>query len=141
MSDTESAQVTADQISHITISTPPNPPTGTNVAITFHVTEARVRATPLPPRLSVGINGKSVDAYDMTGVGTYTVYAKGGGAIPATPLFLKGGQGPRLTAGESEKIKLSCKTVPCPPDCRSTLFGSACVVCVQCEFELSLEID
>lgn len=33
-------------------------------------------------------------------------------------------------------FELECKTVPCPPNCTSILFGEPCVVCLECTFKI-----
>lgn len=35
-------------------------------------------------------------------------------------------------------IDIECKTVPCPSDCKSILFGDPCVICLECTFKVSL---
>ena len=35
-------------------------------------------------------------------------------------------------------IEIECKTVPCPSDCKSILFGDPCVICLECTFKVSL---
>ena len=47
---------------------------------------------------------------------------------------------PPIVAAVKAKVKIVFRSVPCPPDCRSIIVGSPCVICfevsVQIEFEL-----
>jgi hypothetical protein len=103
-------------------------PNGKNLALTFHTNDAaRARATadtPLPPRVTVGIDGKPVDFQDVTGAGTYTAYMRAGSnRPPAAPIFTK-----VSSAASTEK---GIEFVECPPNCKSVIFRTRCIVCIK----------
>jgi hypothetical protein len=103
-------------------------PNGKNLALTFHATDAaKTRAsagTALPPRVTVGIDGKPVDFQDVTGTGTYTAYRRAGSnRAPAAPIFTR--------TNSPATPNFGIEFVECPPGCRSVIFRTRCIVCVK----------
>lgn len=93
--------------------------------------------------ISARINGVQVDLRDDGAGGD----AAAGDDIYAVPVALPEMEAPAehtcfpVEDGEVEdrkgKVKISCKTVPCPPDCKSIIFGEPCTICLECTFDIS----
>ena len=118
------------------ISTEPiaKPRDGKNVAVTLEVKQGQKR---LPRGVTIVVNRKQVALKDdgnwpdlVAGDGIFTVGAKTTDGAPLkkkTSLRLDG------SSHHAEAPSISCtfKKVECPKDCRSVIFGSKCVVCLE----------
>jgi hypothetical protein len=128
-------QITSKDIDLISFSHPASPPSGKNVAITFHATNAvlpqlQSKKKTLPAHITVGVNNKSLDAFDLTGDGAYTVFGHVAKQehIPSRPIFLN----PVNHKGKTEHlVDINIGTVPCPQGCTSDIFGTACCICIE----------
>jgi hypothetical protein len=94
----------------------------------------------LPRGISAVVNGRQVHLYDdgrwpdeRTGDGVYSV---GGSTRDKQPLSDKTtlrGQSAGLpeAVAASPKVKCTLRQVECPRDCKSAIFGSKCVICLE----------
>ena len=109
------------------------PRDGKNVAVTLEVKSGKQ----LPRGVSIVVNRKQVALKDdgnwpdlIAGDGIFTVGAK---TTDGEPLKRKTSLRLDVSSHHSEAPSVGCtfKRVECPKDCRSILFGSKCVVCLE----------
>lgn len=103
----------------------------------------------LPRHLTVGIGGEPTDLIDLWhrgemggGSGCYVVPIRAPQQPPPTAAQALG-TFERVTGGPPRVVppdlggSVSIETVPCPPGCKSIIFGSPCVLCVKIKVELT----
>jgi hypothetical protein len=87
----------------------------------------------LPAHITVGVNKRPRDAFDLAGEGTYTVFwhvAKQED-IPSTPIFYNPVKQRGTQNGAEHLFKISIGTVTCAAGCQSDIFGTRCSICIE----------
>ncbi|WP_157653453.1 hypothetical protein [Burkholderia ubonensis] len=109
-------------VDSITVTSAEQIPQGKNVALKFH---ASSNGPNMPSSMCVGINGRPIDV-PLAKDGTYTLFSKmAPDRVPPQPVSFKPGLAP--TANPMLKIKF----VPCADGCRSVIFHTRCIVCID----------
>lgn len=129
--------ITSEHIDFVTVSRPASGSNGNNIAFVFHATAAAANAIgkQLPRSITVSVNANNVEALDVTGAGTYVVYGHSRNDPPNYPVFLRNS---KTSTHPNVEISVTggCKTIECPPGCKSFIFGSPCVICIKCDVDI-----
>jgi hypothetical protein len=104
---------------------------GKQIAINFH-TSSQLKN--LPNVITVGLNGVGTPAYDYTGTGVYTIYVTPKNKSKLSMTHAKAAIPAKSSADsiiDTTINDLKIKFKQCEAGCKSILFGTDCVVCID----------
>jgi hypothetical protein len=93
---------------------------------------ARASSQTLPPHISVGINGRSVD-FKLDRRGFYSAQISAPRRFPVghPTIFAYSRSGPVIGTGPSANPNFEIEFGPCAKGCKSIIFRTKCIVCIK----------